>query len=173
MDPAGVVVIHRPGDAFEEMRIVGEAAQRPEISLEAPEEPLHECVLPGARGFAAGECNAVIAADILMPLAQVLRTLIRMQDGWCRMLRKRILQCCQRQVAVVLEPETPAHDAAGFEVEHNGQVVPGPIEPQVRVVLGLSVRPSHASVDHAILRSVTVLECRERGEFILRYRDLR
>lgn len=76
-----VVVMHRQGNGFEQMFSGFELAQWREFVLERAKEPFHEAVLPGA-GFGAGtERYFEPLAQLLVLVAQVFTSLVRVQDG--------------------------------------------------------------------------------------------
>lgn len=115
------------------------------------EPAFHEAVLPGT-GFRAGaECYLQSFAQILVLVAQVLTTLVAMQDGRHRVPAQGIQEGRVRQIARMSQSKLPAKYASGFEVEHDRKVMPLAVNPQMGEVLHPRRGINHTTVVHAIL----------------------
>lgn len=123
------------------------------LRLEVPEPTFHVAVLPRAAFVAGTKLDFVALTHELVGKAQVLTSLVVVQDGWCRESPQGLLQCCKCQLTRVSGTKPPANHLSGFEVKHDSQVMPPFLEPQVGEILHPSNRIDHVCVVHASLWS--------------------
>ena len=112
--------------------------------------------MPGAGPGTAAECYFHPLAQLLVFVAQVLRALVAMQDGWPWVFTEGVEDGCERQLATVSGTQPPTHNLPGFEVKHDCQVMLLAPEAQMREVLYPTARVYHSGVTEAGLWTLLV-----------------
>lgn len=88
--PVVVVVKDGQGNGFVQLGYVFVWGNVAQFELETPEPAFHETILPGTGSFAATECYLHPLAQFLVLVAQILGSLVGMQDGRCFVFAERI-----------------------------------------------------------------------------------
>lgn len=127
-------------------------AEPTKLRLEVAKPALHVAVLPRAAPVAGTELDFVAFTHKLVCKAQVLGSLVAMQDGGSSELSQCVLQCRKRQLTGMPGAKSPTNRLPGFEIEYHCQVVPALLKPQIREVLCPSMGIDHVGVIHAGLR---------------------
>ena len=151
MDALGVVVKDGQSNGFVKPGQIFVPVHVAELQLETAKPALHVAVLPRTGSFATAQGYLHALAQLLVFVAQVLRALVGVQDGWAWMFAQGVQHSSELTLAAVPSAKAPANNLPGLQIEHNRQAVLFAHEPEMGEVLHPSTRVGHGSVGLACL----------------------